>query len=46
MINIAGLKIPVISLPDLMTLKKKANREKDRSDLSNLRKIGRIKGKL
>lgn len=43
-VSIADFKISVVSLNDLKTMKKKAGREKDKSDLFNLRKIEAIKG--
>lgn len=36
MMEIWGIKVPVISLNDLMAMKKKANRDKDLDDLKNL----------
>lgn len=41
-LNVSGLKISLISLDDLIWLKKKANRKQDISDIESLRKVKKI----
>jgi predicted nucleotidyltransferase len=41
---IEDVKIPVVSIPDLIKLKEEANRTSDRNDILALRKIMRLKG--
>lgn len=41
-LNVSGLRISLISLDDLITLKKLANRKQDISDIEALKKVKRI----